>query len=110
MAKKVLSGRQISSIVKKVAEEAKKDKMPINKAYIFGSYARKTLKKNDLDLCFVSSKFRNPIKAEAYLRTKIYLNFDLGIPVDIVAYNPKDFKKTIPLVYEILKNGREVKI
>lgn len=110
MAKKVLSGRQINSIVKKIAEEAKKDKMPISKAYVFGSYARKSLKRNDLDLCFISSKFKNSIKAEAYLRTKIYLNFDLGIPVDVVAYNQKDFKKTIPLVYEILKSGREIKV
>ena len=107
MVKKVLSKKQINNLVQKVSEIAKKDKMPISKVFVFGSYAKGKIDKNsDLDLCFISSKFKNTIEAEAYLRTEIYfLEPEINIPIDIVAYRPKDFKETAPLVYEIKKTG-----
>lgn len=113
MSEKILSKKQINTAVKKIADQAKQDKMPINKAFVFGSYAKNKAKKySDLDLCFVSTKFKDTFKAEIYLRTKFH-SMDIGFnaPVDIVAFNPKDFKNiAIPLVYEIKKSGREIKL
>ena len=110
MAKKILSKKQISNLVQKVSEIAKKDKLPISNVFMFGSYAKNKANKNsDLDLCFVSPKFKNTIEAEAYLRTEIYfLEPKINVPIDVVAYNKKDFKGDIQLVYEIKKTGIEI--
>ena len=99
-------------MVRGIARKAKEDKMPIRQAFIFGSYAKNRMNEySDLDLCFISRKFKNIIDAEAYLMTEIYyLNPKLNIPIDVVAYHPKDFIKTAPLVYEIQRNGREVEL
>lgn len=75
-------------------------------------YFDEAKKYSDLDLCFVSAKFKDTFEAEIYLRTKFH-SMDIGFsaPVDIVAFNPKDFKDiAIPLVYEIKKSGREIKL
>ena len=110
MAKKILSKKQINNIIQGVNKIAKKDKMPISNVFIFGSYATNKANKNsDLDLCFVSPKFKNAIEAEAYLRTEIYfLDPKIGVPIDVVAYNKKDFKGDIQLVHEIKKTGIEI--
>ena len=111
MAKRILSKKEINKLAKEVAAVAKKDKMPINKIFVFGSYARGAAKKNsDLDLCFISPKFKNTVEAEAYLRTKIYFLLKMDLPVDVVAYRPVDFTETAPLVYEIKKHGREINL
>ena len=109
MAKKILSKKQIKDLVEKVADEAKKDNMGISKIYVFGSYAKARANENsDLDLCFVSSKFKNSIEAEVYLRTKIYNLFSYTTPMDIVAYLPADFNENIPLAREVLKTGSRI--
>ncbi|MFH1187423.1 MAG: nucleotidyltransferase domain-containing protein [bacterium] len=112
MAGKILSNKQINNLVRRLAQKAEEDKMRIGRAFIFGSYAKNKMNKNsDLDLCFVSNGFDKPIEVEAYLRTELYfLNPNIGIPIDIVAYHPRDFQKTVPLVYEIQASGREVKL
>lgn len=113
MVKKILSKQQINNFVQKIAKQAKKDKMPISKAFIFGSYAKNTANKNsDLDLCFISSKFKDTFEAEVYLRTKIYFleDFKIDIPIDVVAFKPRDFQITAPLVYEIMEHGKEIKL
>ncbi len=112
MVKKPLSIKQIKILIKKLAEETKKDKMPLQRAFIFGSYAKnKMTSKSDLDLCFISSKFKDTLKAEAYLRTKLYfLSLDYDTPIDIVAYKSEEFKNFSQLIYEIKKSGREIKI
>lgn len=112
MAKEILSRREINSLIKKIAKTAKKDKMPLSKVFVFGSYAKNKMRKgSDLDLCFISPTFKDTIKAEAYLRTKIYFSSPkINIPFDIVAYRPIDFNETVPLVYEIKKHGKEIRI
>lgn len=110
MVKRVLSKKQITDLAKHVAEEAKRDKMPISKIFVFGSYAKNEANEDsDLDLCFISSKFKDIIEAEAYLRAKIYFILKQNIAVDVVAYRPEDFEETVPLVYEIRRHGKEIK-
>lgn len=110
MDRKILSKKQINILVKRVAQKAKEDRMPISNVFLFGSYAKgKMGAKSDLDLCFISPKFENTIEAEAYLRTKIYLlNLGLDIPIDVVAYKKKGFNMDVPLAREIKKTGIEI--
>lgn len=113
MVKDILSIRQINSLVKKLVKKAREDKMPISRAFVFGSYAKNKANKNsDLDLCFISPKFKNTFESEVYLRTKIYFlkTPEYNIPIDIIAYNSKDFQTTETLVYEIMKHGKEIKL
>lgn len=112
MAGKILSKKQINNLVRQLARKAEKDKMRIGKAFIFGSYAKNRMNENsDLDLCFISNKFNNPIEVEAYLRTELYfLDPNMDISIDVVAYHPKDFQKIVPLVYEIQASGKEIEL
>jgi predicted nucleotidyltransferase len=112
MAQKILSKREVDILVKKLAKIAQRDNIPVSKAFVFGSYANgKARRKSDLDLCIVSPKFKDTLEAAAYFRTKIYTeNLLKHIPIDLIVYEPKNFKQTSPLVYEILKTGREIKL
>ncbi|MBU0620170.1 MAG: nucleotidyltransferase domain-containing protein [Patescibacteria group bacterium] len=113
MAENILSKRQINNLVKRLAKKAREDKMPISRAFVFGSYARNKANKNsDLDLCFISPKFKDTIQVEAYLRTEIcfFKNPEYNIPIDIVACRPREFQATAPLVYEIMEHGKEIKL
>jgi len=112
MAQTILSKKQINTLVKSIAKKAKKEGMPISKAFVFGSYAKnKVNPDSDLDLCFISSKFEDRIKSSARLRTIVHFSFpEIDIPLDIAVYKPKDFVKTIPLVHEIKQHGKEIKL
>lgn len=109
MAKKILSKEQIRKIADTIAREAKKDKINISKVLLFGSYAKnRATADSDLDLCFISSDFKDTFKAEVYLRSKIHNLFDNKTAIDVVAYSPNDFKMSIPLIFEIRETGKQV--
>ena len=106
MVEKKLSKTKIKNLTKTVLEEAKKDNVFVEEAYLFGSYAKGTQKKDsDLDLCFVSSKVKDTIEMEAYFRVKFFYALK-NIALDIVSYRTKDFRdKCNTLAYEIKRTG-----
>lgn len=109
MAKKILSKKQITELAKRVAIEAGKDNFPISDVFLFGSYAKNKAKEDsDLDVCFVSDKFKNSIEAEAYLRTKVFFLFKYDTPIDVVAFRPSEFKLNSPLALEIRNTGIKI--
>lgn len=89
----------------------KQDKLPIKKVILFGSYAKSRQHKwSDIDVCVVSSKFKDPWRALQYLWSK--RNFDVKYTIEPVGYHPEDFKgfSLSPLVDEIKKTGIEVNL
>lgn len=104
--------KQINNLVKKIVRISEKEGVSINKAFVFGSYAKNKVNKySDLDLCFISPNFKDRIKSSARLRTIIHFSCpEINTPLDIITYNPKDFIKTIPLVHEIKEHGKEIKL
>ncbi len=87
-------------------EILKKDKLPIDGAIVFGSQAKRSAHKDsDIDLCIISSKFKDPFKAMHYLMMKSY---QVNASIEPHPYSPKYFVSEDPLVWEIKKIGIEV--
>jgi predicted nucleotidyltransferase len=79
-------------------------KYTINKAYVFGSYAKGTATKwSDIDLAIVSEDFTEDISDDRLYLMKLACKVDDRI--EPVAYSTIRFKLNDPLVSEIYKNG-----
>lgn len=108
MAKKKIP-KKLEKKIHEYIDILKKDKLPINKVILFGSFAKGTEHKwSDVDLCVISPKFKNPMKAMNYLWQKTV--FDMKYTIEPIGFNPDDFKdKYSSLINEIKTNGIEIK-
>ena len=108
MAKKTLP-KKIKKTIQDYLKILKKEGLPIQKVYLFGSWAKsKANKWSDLDLCVISPKFENPNQALDYLWKRRIVNKEVHI--EPIGYPSKDFVDEDPLVWEIKKTGKEIKI
>lgn len=91
-------------IAKKFVEETK-SMFPVDRAYLFGSYAkRNNIQESDIDVCIVSPVFGKDYFAEESQLRRLSLRVDPRISP--VAFNPSDFKdRYSQLAYEINKYG-----
>ncbi|MBI4243173.1 MAG: nucleotidyltransferase domain-containing protein [Planctomycetes bacterium] len=96
--------REIALYIKKL----KKEKLPIERAILFGSYAKRTQKKwSDIDLCIVSTRFKDPLRAMQYLWSQRLPKYQIRI--EPVGFHPKDFSNSYDsLIQEIKKTGIEL--
>jgi len=107
-----MSKKRIPEKIKKEINEyiqiLKKDKLPIKKVILFGSYAKGTQHKwSDIDLCIVSPKFKNAFKALEYLSLK--KPFNTKYTIGPIGFTPKDLQdKYNSLIYEIKTTGIEI--
>ncbi len=107
MPKKTIS-KKITREIKDYLSILKKDKLPIEKAVLFGSYAKETQSEiSDIDLCIISPRFKNAFKAMQYLYLKRTNN---KTPViSPIGFSPKDFNDNYDtLIQEIKKTGIEI--
>lgn len=93
--------RSLQAFIKEIEE----DHIPVQRVYVFGSYAKGTQHQwSDLDVCVISSKFTHPWKALEYLWKKRPKNIDPMI--EPVGFSLKDFSgDDSTLVAEIKNNG-----
>jgi len=95
-------------IIKKLRDFLKKH--AIEKAILFGSYARGEAKKDsDIDLILVSKEFegKSPLKRPV----RFYMDWRMGYPVDFLCYTPEEFnnlRKQVSIVSQALKEGIEI--
>lgn len=79
----------------------------IEQMILFGSTARgQTSRYSDVDLIVVSKRFRR--KGAIERATPLYLEWDLGVPVDFLCYTPEEFRvlsRRGGLVREALREG-----
>ncbi len=111
MAKKI-SLEKIEKIVKEYVQVLETDGFLIEKAILYGSYAKGTPRRDsDIDICLISKKFGKDSHQEGkYLFRKLW---DLkNANLEPVGYSPKYFygKNSSPLVNEIQKHGIELKL
>ena len=82
----------------------------IERMILFGSNARGQAKRSsDVDLIVVSKKFRR--KGAIERASPLYLEWDLGRPVDFLCYTPEEFRKLsrrAGLVREALREGIQI--
>ena len=83
-------------------------RMKVEKAYLFGSYARgKAHKESDIDLAIVSSSFSGNSFSENVALGKLTLGINTRI--EPIGFTPKDFDELM-FAKEIKKIGIEIKI
>lgn len=90
---------------KQFVKSLSKTGIKVNKAYLFGSYAKGTNQKNsDIDVCIISSSFTKDYFAEMVKLRKYSLKIDSRI--EPVPFLPKDLDdKYSTLASEIRKYG-----
>lgn len=95
-------------IIKKLRAFLKKE--AIEKAILFGSFARGEARKDsDIDLILVSREFEG--KSALKRPVRFYIDWNLGYPVDFLCYTPKEFnnlRKQVSIVSQALKEGIEI--
>jgi len=110
MVKRKDVDRSVSFSVRRFINQLREKGIPIQKAIIFGSWARGVSHKDsDIDLCLVSPKFgRDELKDLQFLLKQTR---DIDDRIEPLPLSVADFENdATPLVLEIKKYGREVEI
>lgn len=102
--------KEIKTVALKFAKFIENQGIPIQKLIIFGSYAKKKANQDsDIDLCIVSPKFGKDHIGELQFLLKQRQYIDSRIePIPLSSKHYKEIES--PLVYEIRKFGKEIRI
>ncbi len=100
--------KNIKKIANKYLEEVIKSGIPVDSAYLFGSYAKGNSNKfSDIDICVVSKKF-----GKDYFRESVMLDnlaIDVDFKIEAVPMTPKDMNdRYSTLASEIKKYGSKL--
>ncbi len=92
------------------AVKAFKKRAGVEKAYLFGSYAKgRATEDSDVDLVLLSGKFEGKKFTE---RLKgLWLKWSLGVPADFICYTPEEFereKRRVSIARDALLEGVEI--
>jgi len=95
---------KIKKIINRYFKILKKNNISIQKAVLFGSYARGDNNKwSDIDLAIVSELFEgNRIKDKNKIRS---ITLSVSSDLEILPFSPKEFNVNNPFVKEILRTG-----
>lgn len=108
MAKSKPSLDDVKNYVQIFLETLQKEKLPIERVLLYGSHAKgKARRWSDIDVCVISSKFRDRGQAIEYLWTK-RSDDDVEHGIEPVGFHPKDFIDEDPLAWEIKTTGIEI--
>jgi len=105
----VIGNEAINTILQQYIADVKKT-MPIDKVYIYGSYAKGNPGKNsDVDVCFFSHAFESQRSLDVltelfYLKIK----YDKDLLIEPNAFPTSELYNDNPFVKEILRTGQEV--
>jgi uncharacterized protein len=98
----------ITKMIQKYLAILEEKNIPIEKAWLFGSYASGTFNEwSDIDIALVSKAFQGVRMDD---RNQIR-RFTLGVSSNLepLPYRPEDFSEADPFVREILRHGVQVK-
>lgn len=108
MVKKRIS-KKTEKIVRKYVERlSKEEKLLIEKVIVFGSRTKDNFDVfSDIDVCILSSKFKNSIEALEFLWQK-RKDEEVMAGIEPIGFSIKEFKKGSSLIEEIKKTGIEL--
>jgi len=105
----VTDSKTIITIVRQYIDDVK-EAMPIDKVYLYGSYAKGTQRKNsDIDLCFFSQAFES--RRNLDILTELFylkIKYDKDILIEPYAFPVSELYNDNPFVKEILRTGYEI--
>lgn len=109
MVKKRVS-KKIKKIVMNYIERlSKEEKLPVKKVFLYGSQTKRTQRKDsDIDVCIISPKFKNALRAIEFLLTQRKKD-EVMAGLEPVGFSERDFKEGGVLIEEIKKTGIEIK-
>jgi predicted nucleotidyltransferase len=99
----------VTAIVQKYIDDVQKA-MPIDKVYLYGSYAKGTQNENsDVDLCFFSKAFERR-RTMDILTDLFYLKikYDKDLLIEPNAFPLSELDNDNPFVNEVLRTGTEI--
>ena len=83
--------------------------MPIDKVFLFGSYAKGTAdNQSDIDLCFFSHSFENQRSVDVVMKLMKLANKYRGFDIEPHAFPTAELNNNNPFVKEILRTGKEL--
>jgi predicted nucleotidyltransferase len=98
-----MAQKRVITIAKKYIEALHKEKYFIYNAFLFGSYARNTPRKDsDIDIAVVLRSKRDVYDLNLEL---MKIRRDIDLRIEPHAFLKKDFTVNNPLAHEILKYG-----
>ena len=101
--------KTVITIVQQYIADVKKA-MPIDKVYLYGSYAKGTQQEDsDVDICFFSQAFES--RRNLDILTELFylkIKYDKDILIEPYAFPVSELYNDNPFVKEILRNGREI--
>jgi predicted nucleotidyltransferase len=98
---------KINNILKKYMAIIAENNIKIDKAYLFGSYAKEcAADESDIDVAIISTDFSGDRFADR--RKVVPLRRKIDRRLEPVPYRPENFKENDPLVVEILRYGIEI--
>ena len=107
ITKKIISKKAKDSVLDYI-QYLKQDGLPVDRAFIYGSYAKgKTHKWSDIDVCIISSKFQKKVDPLEYLWVK-KRDKDIEAMISPIGFHPRDFVDESPLAWEVKKTGVRV--
>ena len=99
----------VSTIVHQYIADVKKV-MPIDKVYLYGSYAKGIQRENsDVDVCFFSQAFESRHSLD--ILTELFylkIKYDKDILIEPNAFPVSALYNDNPFVKEIIRTGREI--
>jgi len=94
--------------IREYIEVLQEDGLPIDRVFVFGSYAkRRPGKWSDIDVCVISPRFGKKLDPYEYLWTKRRRE-DVLRGIEPVGFHPMDFIDEDPLAWEIKTTGIEI--
>ena len=98
----------VDQTVKNYVADVKKA-MPIDFAFLFGSYAKGTATEHsDVDLCFFSHSFENQSSIDIMMKLMRLSRKYRDIDIEPHVFPTSELKNDNPFVKEILQTGREI--
>jgi predicted nucleotidyltransferase len=83
--------------------------MNIDKAYLYGSYAKGTYSEySDVDICFFSSDFEGQREVDVLTKLLGLARSYRGIGIEPQAFPTSEIDRGNPFVREVIRTGREI--
>ncbi|HLB24692.1 MAG TPA: nucleotidyltransferase domain-containing protein [Nitrospirota bacterium] len=95
--------------VRDYIKELKKHRIAVDRAILFGSFAKGNYREDsDIDIAIVSKDFKG---VRFYDREKLVpLRRNIDIRIEPIPFRPEDFNESDPLAAEVIATGEEIKI
>lgn len=101
---------KIGKVVNNYLKVLRKDKLPIESVFIFGSRVTgRAGKDSDIDVAIISPKLHNNLSSTKYLLKKAHQLESLEFYIEPHGFNTKEFVRENPFASEVMETGVRIK-